>query len=111
MRLRILVVSVLITAMILAGAWVSAMPVATDLYTSTPDDFDATATYLVAGATATAYARTNVDSSSPFPTQMPIDPIEITATAIVVDATKKSYDMTATANPIDPIYITSTYII
>ena len=108
---RVLILGACLALALFAGTWVSATPVATSFFTSTPYDFDGTATYLVAGATATAYARTNMDSSVPFPTQTPIDPIEITATAIVVDATQKSYDMTATANPIDPIYVTSTYIV
>ncbi|MEO8610044.1 MAG: hypothetical protein ABI690_19275 [Chloroflexota bacterium] len=110
-RGRVLILSVCFALALLAGMWVSAMPAATSLFTPTPDDFDVTATYLVAGATATAYARTHMDSSVPFPTQTPIDPIEITATALVVDATQKSRDMMATANPIDPIYVTSTYIV
>ncbi len=112
MRLRILTASVLMSAIILAGAWVSAMPVATDLYTSTPDDFDATATYLVAGATAKAQANETADLLASPVVSPSYEPIVVTATALVDDATQtQAYYMTATAYPIDPIYITATYIV
>lgn len=118
MRLRVLAASVLVGAIILAGAWVSAMPAVAPTWTPFPTDTPVavygTATHLVAGATDTAQANPTANSLMSLTPQTNLDPILVTATAIVVGATQtQAYYMTTTAtpNPIDPIYVTATYIV